>query len=112
MHSLSLETRRHYLAPDREESQLWKSWKSAPDGFFGVTPYHPTLMVAPEDKKISRPPRRLAAENGLRAQENSSAALVAGGLQHLLARFGRNLRRALTQNRLARRIRAALRVYL
>jgi hypothetical protein len=51
MHSLSLETRRHYLAPDREESQLWKSWKSAPDAFFGLTLARQSSPPPLQDKK-------------------------------------------------------------
>jgi hypothetical protein len=51
MHSLSLETRRHYLAPDKEESQLWKSWKSAPDAFFGLTLVRQPSRAATSDKK-------------------------------------------------------------
>jgi hypothetical protein len=46
-----LETRRHYLAPHREESQLWKSWKSAPDAFFRPILNRPASTIAPSGQK-------------------------------------------------------------
>jgi hypothetical protein len=64
MRSLSLETRRHYLAPHREESQLWKSWKSAPDAFFGAIRTIQATGDAYPRQKTSHFPRRLASENG------------------------------------------------
>ena len=62
---MSLETRRHYLAPHREESQLWKSWKSAPDGVLYASGSIAAIAGSSlERKENSHSPRRLAAENG------------------------------------------------
>src|ERR1700685_261173 len=71
-HSLSLDTRRHYLAPHREESQLWKSWKSAPDAFFGVARDLPNSMVALPGTKKKPFPAPVSSGKRPSRRENSS----------------------------------------